>query len=466
MFSVTETTKGKQCLLFDEYRYHRERIRNTTTYWRCERIGDCRGRVIQRGDDLPIVTSPHNHDPNKIRNEIEQFKTGLKKSIRETQTPIKKIYRSELIKRYSSSPDDVCELPMYHQIKNSLYRTKNENYPSVPESINEFVLEGKWRMSLDNQDFIIIDHHNPRFITFGTAQSLQDLCAADHLFMDGTFKSCPSVFGQLYTIHIDSSASNGTVPVLYSFLPKKTKSIYTLLFNELRTITLQHDLVLNLKFITIDFEKGAIAALKNVFPNSKIKGCNFHYNQCIFRKIQEIGLQQDYYNSSNDDPTSVKRLVQETGALAFMPIQEVNELWCKIMDKFEHIPRSQDFFDYFTETWIKNGCLFPRCLWNYYKFNGARTNNGCEGWHHRLNSNINSSNPNLYQVIDELKRDYAFNMATIKQLTSSTSKPRRNPKFVHRNQRIIDLMNRYEEGRLPLTEYFDKISQTIGKKSQ
>ncbi|CAF1456108.1 unnamed protein product, partial [Rotaria sordida] len=52
-------------------------------------------------------------------------------------------------------------------------------------------------------------------------------------------------------------------------------------------------------------------------------------------------------------------------------------------------------------------------------------------------------------------------MATIKQLTSSTSKPRRNPKFVHRNQRIIDLMNRYEEGRLPLTEYFDKISQTI-----
>ena len=52
-------------------------------------------------------------------------------------------------------------------------------------------------LDLDNQDFIITAHYNPRIITFDTA-----------------------------------------VPVLYSFLPNKTKSIYILLFNELRTITL------------------------------------------------------------------------------------------------------------------------------------------------------------------------------------------------------------------------------------
>lgn len=193
-------------------------------------------------------------------------------------------------------------------------------------SRNIFDFLGKLRMSLDNQDFIVIDHHNPRYFTFGTTQLIHDLCAADHLFMDGTFKSCPSPFSQLYTIHIESSVLNGTIPTLYSFLPNKTKAMYTLLFNELRTITLQHDLVLNPKVITVDFEKGAIGALKNVFPNSLIKGCNFHYNQCIFRKIQEIGLQQNYYDSSNDDPTSVKRLVQETGALAFMPVSEINNL--------------------------------------------------------------------------------------------------------------------------------------------
>jgi hypothetical protein len=140
MFTITETSKGKQCLLFDEYRYHRDRIRNTTTYWRC--IGGCPGRAIQRGDGLPVITSPHNHDPDTEKNKIEQFKTDLKHHIRDTQTPVKQIYRSELIKRYSSSPDDVCGLPQYHQVKNSLYRIKNENYPVLPRSINEIVLEG------------------------------------------------------------------------------------------------------------------------------------------------------------------------------------------------------------------------------------------------------------------------------------------------------------------------------------
>ena len=80
-------------------------------------------------------------------------------------------------------------------------------------------------MSLDNKDFIVIDHHNPRYLTFGTLQSLENLCSSDHIFLDGTFKSCPSPFVQLYTIHTQSSVLKGTVPILYSLLPSKTKSI-------------------------------------------------------------------------------------------------------------------------------------------------------------------------------------------------------------------------------------------------
>ena len=144
----------------------------------------------------------------------------------------------------------------------------------------------------------------------------------------------------------------------------------------------------------------------------------------------------------------------------------MNELWCQFMDKFENIERSEVFFDYFTDTWIDNKCPFPRNLWNYYQFKGARTTNGVEGWHHRLNSNIISPNPNLYKVIDELKRDFAFNRATIQQISNSTSKPPRNKKFIYRNQRIIDLMERYANGSLSLNDYFEKISHTIGKKSQ
>ena len=63
-------------------------------------------------------------------------------------------------------------------------------------------------------------------------------------------------------------------------------------------------------------------------PNAVIKGCNFHYNQFIFKKKNtRIRFTKGLLC---DGLKSVKCLVQETGALAFMPVSE-------IMDKFDHI---------------------------------------------------------------------------------------------------------------------------------
>ena len=87
-----------------------------------------------------------------------------------------------------------------------------------------------------------------------------------------------------------------------------------------------------------------------------------------------------------------------------MPMFEINDLSCGIMDKFDHILHVQQFFYYFTDTWMDEGCLFPRALWNYYSFDGSRTTNGLEGWYCRLNSNIGTTHPNLYVAIEEFKK--------------------------------------------------------------
>ena len=49
------------------------------------------------------------------------------------------------------------------------------------------------------------------------------------------------------------------------------------------------------------------------------------------------------------------------------------------MDRFDNKPHAQQFFDYFTDPWMDEGCLFPRALWNYYSFDGPRTRNRVEG---------------------------------------------------------------------------------------
>ena len=111
--------------------------------------------------------------------------------------------------------------------------------------------------------------------------------------------------------------------------------------------------------------------------------------------------------------------------------------------------------------------MFPRNLWSYYGFDGARTNNGrLEGWHHRLNTNLSTSNPNLYVVTDELKKDYAFNVASMKQIERRENKNPRKKMFLLRNRRILDLINRHMNDSLSIDDYFTKISKTIGKRSR
>ncbi|CAF1244055.1 unnamed protein product, partial [Didymodactylos carnosus] len=95
----------------------------------------------------------------------------------------RKLFRSELVKIQTTSPDNVSALPQFNTIKNSLYRTRNEKYPPLPKSIDDVKLE-------------VIDNSSPRYLCFGTTDALKLLCDPEHIFMDGTFKSCPSPFAQ------------------------------------------------------------------------------------------------------------------------------------------------------------------------------------------------------------------------------------------------------------------------------
>ena len=139
-------------------------------------------------------------------------------------------------------------------------------------------------------------------------------------FRGGTFKSSLAPFTRFYTVYIQSSTLNRTVPMLYSLLPNKTKNMNKFLFTELRTITVKHNLGINPRYITLDFEQGAISTLKHIFLSAILKGFNCHYRQSLFRKVEALGLQKDHYDSLPDDPTSIENLFKQPTAMVFMPI--------------------------------------------------------------------------------------------------------------------------------------------------
>ena len=137
---------------------------------------------------------------------------------------MKRIYRKQLISLYTTSPQIT---PMFHEIKNSLYKTGNTSYPPAPCTIDDVNIEGIWSKTLNGKQFILHDSKHP---IFGTLESLKQLSKSDndHLFFDGTFKSCSSPFYQLYTVH--SVNSELSTPKLNSLLPdKKVQHTYRFL---------------------------------------------------------------------------------------------------------------------------------------------------------------------------------------------------------------------------------------------
>jgi hypothetical protein len=71
-------------------------------------------------------------------------------------------------------------------------------------------------------------------LVFGVRSKLSLLVESHDCFMDGTFKTAPSLFDQLYTIHALTTIS--TVPCVYALLTNKQQATYTTSLNELKKI--------------------------------------------------------------------------------------------------------------------------------------------------------------------------------------------------------------------------------------
>ncbi|CAF0985676.1 unnamed protein product, partial [Didymodactylos carnosus] len=65
--------------------------------------------------------------------------------------------------------------------------------------------------------------------------------------------------------------------------------------------------------------------------------------------------------------------------------------------------------------------------------------------------------PNFYVFLNSLKEDFAFNTAIITQTSATGATPSRKKLYVQRNTRILVLEKRYQEHKLTLNEFHDRI---------
>ena len=108
-----------------------------------------------------------------------------------------------------------------------------------------------------------------------------------------------------------------------------------------------------------DFAHGQILTVKNIYPNSLLNFCFFHFSQIIwkrFNKYRIIGKRIYEFNST---------LLFNLHMLCFIKLEQVNYFFTKIKNKFDKNENTKKIFTYFNRNWLKT--KYPIKLWNYFE---------------------------------------------------------------------------------------------------
>ncbi|KAG8171896.1 hypothetical protein JTE90_004456 [Oedothorax gibbosus] len=256
----------------------------------------------------------HNHAPDSVTVEVKKLINDMKVKAQESDERPPNILCDVACKCSKSAAG---KMSTSNALKKTIHRvrTKENHVPVAPESLQQLALTPTYSCSEKGDNFLLYDSGpaaaNDRILVFGTSENLNST-NCKHWFADGTFKSAPHLFTQIYIIH--GIVKNQNVLAVYALLPSKTEAVYKKLLAALKVLNPN----LNLETIIIGFEKAAMNAFKANFATASVRGFFFHLSQAIWRKIQQLGLQVRYA-SDGDFALEIRLLA----ALALMSIDVI-----------------------------------------------------------------------------------------------------------------------------------------------
>lgn len=130
---------------------------------------------------------------------------------------------------------------------------------------------------------------------------LSPLKTSKEVYLDGTFKSCPKLFYQIFSILMKFMSVY--VPLVFCLLPDKQISTYASIFSLLR------DYVPNVSIVYADLEYPLHEGARIAWPNIRIRACRFHLAQAWWRKIQNLGPTLQYKGKDSESGRGLKRNV-------------------------------------------------------------------------------------------------------------------------------------------------------------
>ncbi|CAG7729210.1 unnamed protein product, partial [Allacma fusca] len=264
---ICQYNKGANHLVFEGYRFVQDSHNKNEDkrHWKCVeyKISKCRGRVTTQGDEVIRNNDNHNHTPSQAKISARKAVEEMKKLAKSSLEPPHQILSSVVP---ATSPAAQAQLPRIPAMLRTIQRQRQMvNSPvAIPQCVNNLVVPQEFQITDKGEDFLLVDEgrDSSRMIMLGTKENLVHLYSSNQIFADGTFKSCPLLFSQFFTIH---GVVHGKVfPLVYVLLKNKEERTYLRMLEVLKSNVSQDPAT-----VTTDFEQALINAFTQKFPTSR-----------------------------------------------------------------------------------------------------------------------------------------------------------------------------------------------------
>ena len=138
---------------------------------------------------------------------------------------------------------------LFLEVRLTAWNFQERDCPAIPHD-TDFDIPSKFMLTHKGEDFLLEDstitQSGKRYLMFATNKNIEMLKEHPNWFVDGTFKSCPEIFYQIYTVHCLVQGS--TFPCIYALLSNKRQDTYETFWKNIATELNPMSVMMDLKW--------------------------------------------------------------------------------------------------------------------------------------------------------------------------------------------------------------------------
>ena len=160
--SITVGNQWGKILLYNGFKYQKNRLRTRAIYWRCWRK-ECRANLQTNVFDLDnrnpniqiLQESSHTHEEDDLVIGHDRVHNTLRNNIRQNPSvPIKRVY-DHVARNYPQGGGDHETIQEFHRVRPSMTHARLEHVPAVPHDINDVSIRGLWKRTWSEDRFLL-----------------------------------------------------------------------------------------------------------------------------------------------------------------------------------------------------------------------------------------------------------------------------------------------------------------------